>query len=156
MDWGKKLHGLCLVIIFQPTCPTQLFSVLAKSPKPNCPPSPTKAALEPLFNLLIIDSGASHQGDGRFRWWTNILSIIRGNERHLWILTGAKWSPCTGQPYHESEIERCPHIFLIQSHSVHFECCVCVFSEYRKGLGLAEIEIKGFLYAARVLKKITI
>ena len=66
-------------------------------------------------------------------------------------------------PYQESEIERCPRIPLIQiqyltqgmTHVCSVYTYMCVVS-IEKGLGLAEMEIKGFLYAARVLKKITI
>lgn len=78
--------------------------------------------------------------------------------------TNSSWLSA-GNPYQGSEIERCPGIshivtfvapykLLVRRAAIRlniYTCVVCI-----ENFDLAEGEIKGFLYAARVLKKITI
>lgn len=124
---------------------------------------PTKAALEPLsFPTLIIYSSNSHQDDIGFWRGTNNLSVICGNRRWSWIPTQAEQPPRTGKRYQKTEIERRPHISHTASHLVqnmtalrsHMYMYMC--REYRRGFRLSRDWNKRFLYAARLLKKITI
>lgn len=114
-----------------------------------------------LIHFSVYGS-TSHQVDARSCWRTNILSFICGSKRQSWIQSRAERSPPAGKPLSGKVKLRG---VLIQSRlwqsmthvcPVHLFIRICVQWVQKRGSGLAEMEIKGFLYAGRVLKKITI